>query len=278
MAPRLRCLCQGAGTRIHDVLERVACEDHGCAAKEATVTNITLGRCVGALMLLHLAFGLIGPYVVLVPMTAPPGGFIQNAAAMAIATRIGVLVLVVGALIPVWVAVAAWRIWSARSPTPGFWLLVLGGANLTLQFVENGHWLTMLSVSEAYHATKPESEAGYAAVAVSVQQAFRWAHYGHIVVLVGWILVLFANLGRGRLLPRWLAGLGTAASVMHLLAIPLPEFLGLRLDSAALWGVPLALVYTGAAVVLVCRGFPIDAVAPSRTTQVPLCSAAAPDS
>ncbi len=249
MAPRLRCLCQGAGTRIHDVLERVACEDHGCAAKEATVTNITLGRCVGALMLLHLAFGLIGPYVVLVPMTAPPGGFIQNAAAMAIATRIGVLVLVVGALIPVWVAVAAWRIWSARSPTPGFWLLVLGGANLTLQFVENGHWLTMLSVSEAYHATKPE-----------------------------WILVLFANLGRGRLLPRWLAGLGTAASVMHLLAIPLPEFLGLRLDSAALWGVPLALVYTGAAVVLVCRGFPVDAVAPSRTTQVPLCSAAAPDS
>ena len=242
------------------------------------MTNITLGRWVGALMLLHLALGLIGPYVVLVPMTAPPGGFLENAAAMASAVRVSVMVLVVGALIPVAVAVAAWRIWRVRSPTLSFWLLTLAGANLTLQFVENGHWLTMLSVSETYHATRPASETAYAPVAVAVQQAFRWAHYGHILVLVSWILVLFASLGRGRLLPRWVAGLGTAASVMHLLAIPMPEFMGLRLDSAAVWGVPLALVYTVAAFQLISRGFPVDAVAPNRTTQVPQCSAAAPDS
>lgn len=242
------------------------------------MTNMTTGRVVGALMLLHLAIGLIGPYVVLVPMTAPPGGFLENGAAMEIATRVGVMILIVGALLPVLVAVAAWRIWRVQSPTLSLWLLTLAGANLTLQFVENGHWLTMLSVSEAYHATKPALHGGYAAVAVAVQQAFRWAHYGHILVLVSWILVLFASLGRGRLLPRWLAGLGTAASVVHLLAIPLPEFMGLRLDSAALWGVPLALVYAGAAILLVSRGFPVDAVAPTHTTQVPLCSAAAPDS
>lgn len=95
---------------------------------------------------------------------------------------------------------------------------------------------------------------------------------------MSWIFVLFANLGRGRLLPQWLARLGMAASVVHLMGIPLPEFMGWRLDTAALWGMPLALAYVAAAFLLVARGFPVDAVAPNHTAQVPLCSIAAPDS
>jgi Domain of unknown function (DUF4386) len=235
------------------------------------VTILTTGRWIGALMLLHLSLGLIGPYVVLVPMTAPPGGFLENAAAMEVATRVSVMILIVGALIPMLVAVAAWRIWRARSPALSLWLLTLAGVNLALQFVENAHWMTLLSVSQAYHATEPAAGGGYVAVAVAVLQAFRWAHYGHILILVSWILVLFATLGGARLLPRWLARLGLAASAVHLMGIPLPEFMGLRLDTAALWGMPLALVYAGAAFLLVVRGFPVDADVPDHEDQVTLC-------
>ena len=91
------------------------------------MTNMSTGRLVGALMLLHLALGLIGPYVVLVPMTAPPGGFLEKAAAMEITTRVSVMILIVGALVPVLVAVAAWRIWRARSPALSLWMLALAG-------------------------------------------------------------------------------------------------------------------------------------------------------
>lgn len=235
------------------------------------MTSISTGRWVGALMLLHLALGLIGPYVMLVPMTAPPGGFLEKAAAMEIATRVSVMILILGALAPVLVAVAAWRIWRARSPALSLGLLTLAGVNLTLQFVENAQWLTMLSVSQAFHAADPGAAGEYEAVAVAVLQAFRWVHYGHILVLVSWILVLFASLGRARLLPRWLARLGLAASAVHLMGIPLPEFMGLRLDTAALWGMPLALVYVGAAFLLVVRGFPVDADVPNHEDQVTLC-------
>ncbi len=205
----------------------------GPSTKETTVTNERTGRWVGTLMLLHLALGLIGPYVVLVPMTAPPGGFLEKAAAMEIAARVSVLILIVGALIPMLMAVAAWRIWRARSPAFSRWLLTLAGVNLALQLVENAHWLTMLSVSQAHQAAGAEATGAYEVVAIAVLQAFRWAHYGHILVLVSWILVLFAALGGARLLPRWLARLGMAASVVHLMGIPygrpLGDALGLRI-------------------------------------------------
>lgn len=239
---------------------------------------MSTGRWVGALMLLHLALGLIGPYVVLVPMTAPPGGFLAKAAAMEITTRVSVMILIVGALVPVLVAVAAWRVWRARSPALSLWMLALAGVNLALQLVENAHWLTMLSVSQAHQAADAEAAGAYEAVAIAVLQAFRWAHYGHILILVSWILVLFANLGCARLLPQWLARLGMAASVVHLMGIPLPEFMGLRLDTAALWGMPLALVYVGAAFLLIARGFPVDADVPEDKAQVTLCRHAAPGS
>jgi hypothetical protein len=222
-------------------------------------------------MLLHLALGLIGPYVVLVPMTAPPGGFLEKAAAMEIAARVSVLILIVGALIPMLMAVAAWRIWRARSPAFSRWLLTLAGVNLALQLVENAHWLTMLSVSQAHQAAGAEATGAYEVVAIAVLQAFRWAHYGHILVLVSWILVLFAALGGARLLPRWLARLGMAASVVHLMGIPLAEFMGLRLDTAALWGMPLAFVYVGAACLLIVRGFPVDADVPDHKAQAIPC-------
>lgn len=78
------------------------------------MTNMTTGRRDGALMLAHLSLGLIGPYVVLVPMIAPPGGLLENAAAMEVATRVSVMILIVGALVPVLVAVVAWPVWRAR--------------------------------------------------------------------------------------------------------------------------------------------------------------------
>ena len=42
----------------------------------------SVGRIIGVLVLVHLAAGLIVPYVLLHPLTAPPAGFLETAAGM----------------------------------------------------------------------------------------------------------------------------------------------------------------------------------------------------
>lgn len=215
-----------------------------------------MGRTIGALMLAHLALGLIGPYVVLVPMTAPPGGFLENAAGMAGAIRASVLALIVGASLPLIMVALAWPCWRGASPALGLSLLGLAASNLALQMLENSMWLSMLTVSEAHQSAGVDGAGQFSGIAVAFRALFRWSHYSHILVLVTWLLLLFVTLWRRTLVPRWLAALGVLASVLHLTTIPLPEFVGLRLASAAYWGMPLAGVYLGTALLLVVRGFP----------------------
>ncbi len=67
-----------------------------------------VGRIIGMLLLVHLATGLIVPYVLLLPLTAPPAGFLETAAGMSAQVRLNVLLLFVGGAISVGIAVAAW--------------------------------------------------------------------------------------------------------------------------------------------------------------------------
>lgn len=213
-----------------------------------------LGRTVGALMLAHLALGLIGPYVVLVPMNAPPG-FLENATAMAGPVRASVLALVFGAAPPLAIAISVRPRLQTNALALGLLLLSLATANFVLQLVENTLWLSLLSVSEAYQGGADTAEQ-FAGAAIVLKALFRWGHYSHILILVIWILLLFATLRRVKLLPNWLTAAGIGACLVHLGGIPLPEFLGFRLPSAALWGMPLAVIYLLAALRLLVRGFP----------------------
>ena len=213
-----------------------------------------IGRLLGALMLLHLALGLIGPYVVLVPMNAPPGGFLENAASMAGPVRLSVLTLFLGGLVPILIATVAWPVWRERTPLLALWLLVMSGVNLALQVVENSHWLTMLSLSQAYAATDPGGSGTFELMALAVRAGFKWAHYGHILVLAAWLFILFCALFRGRIVPPVLAALGMVASSVHMAGIPLPEFLGYRVAGSANYGVPLAVVVLIAGLWLLWKG------------------------
>ena len=229
-------------------------------------TESIRGRLLGALLLLHLLLGLIGPYVILVPMTAPPGGFLENAAAMQTQTRLGTLSLMAGALILMLITLMPWRTWRANAPRLAATLLALAGAHLALQLMENAQWLTMLSVSTAYHEAGHAGTDRYAAAAIAVRAGFHWVHYSHILVLVTWILVLFAMLRQARLLPRWLAASGIGASVLHLAGIPLPQFAGFQTPSPAMWGIPLAILYLGSALWLLARGTSGPVTGESRET------------
>lgn len=216
---------------------------------------VQAGRWMGGLMLLHLACGLIGPYLVLVPLTAPPAAFLESAAPIAGTVRGAVCVLTAAALLPIFMAVLMEPVLAARNWRLFPWLVTIAGVHGALQLVESSHWLTLLSVSEAYQQAGEDARSGYAVAGVVARSAFKWAHYAHILALVSWILVSYVAFLRARLVPPGLAAAGIAAALLHAIGIPLAEFIGYRVPSPSSWGIPLALVHLATGVWLSIRGF-----------------------
>src|SRR5687768_16495724 len=112
----------------------------------------SVGRVVGLLLLVQLIAGLILPYVLLLPLLGPAGGFLDGAAEMAGTVRLSVLMLFVGGVASLAIALAAWPAVREGHHQLGMWLLVLAAVNFTLQLLENANWLAMLSMSQAYAA------------------------------------------------------------------------------------------------------------------------------
>src|SRR5688500_12262390 len=98
-----------------------------------TTSPRRLGRITGALMLLHLATGLMVPYILLMPVQAD---FLEAAAGMEDRVRLSVLLLFVGGVLPVAISTLLWPVVRERTPRLGLWLLALCVANLALQVTE----------------------------------------------------------------------------------------------------------------------------------------------
>lgn len=213
------------------------------------------GRIIGMLFLVHLVTGLVLPYVLLRPMMMPPFSFLETAAGMAGQVRLDVMLLFVGGAVTVGIAAALWPVVRQHSPALGLWVLVLAGTNLSLQAVENSHWLSMLSLSQAYAEAGGEQAGLFRSLAPVVRAAWRWAHYAHLLAVVGWMFVLFVLLYRCRLVPRALAVAGMLTATLQLTGITLPGFLGYRVPFSMFMGMSLGVAYVTLALWLMVRGF-----------------------
>lgn len=193
------------------------------------------------LLLVHLAAGLVVPCVLLRPLTTLPAGFPETAAGMSSQVRSCVLLLFVGGASRLAISVAGWPAVRERCYGLGLVLLALAVVNLTLQIVENGHWLSMLSVSQAYAEAGAAEAVLLKSLAIVVRSAWKWAHYSRLLVVVGWIFTLCCLLFRGALVPRALAAIGMVASVLQVTGITLPVFAGYRVPLPELFGMWLGL-------------------------------------
>ncbi len=107
----------------------------------------SVGRIIGVLVLLHLATGLLTPYIMLQAVSTSPASDMAVAAGMETRIRLAVALLFVGGVIPVAIAITAWPIVLPRSRALGPWLLALAVVSLAMQIVENQHFLSLLSLS-----------------------------------------------------------------------------------------------------------------------------------
>lgn len=211
------------------------------------------GQFLGALLLIQLAGGLILPYVFLGPLTAPPAAFLDHAAGMPMAIRLNVLMLLlIGGALPVVISLILVRSLQGREWTVGAVLLVLAAATFVLQIIENTYWLSMLSVSETYRGA--DTKGGFEIAGIVVRSGFKWAHYSHILVVIGWLFTLYLLCFWTGVVPRVLAVAGMVSCVLHFGGIILPVFAGVTMPYSTLFGIPLALATVLASGWLLAKG------------------------
>lgn len=211
-----------------------------------------VGRIIGMLLVVQLAAGLIVPYILLQPVQA---GFLEAAAGMSTLIRLCVLTLFVGGAVSVAMSVAAWPLVHRHSHGLGMWLFALSVVNFTLQILENAHWLSMLSVSQAYAEAGAADAALYPSLAIVVRAAWKWTHYSHILIVVGWLFTLYWLLFRCAMVPRVLAAIGMVTCVMQFIGITLPAFGGYSMGFPMLLGMPLGVANLMLAGWLMAKGF-----------------------
>lgn len=218
-------------------------------------TSTNMSRTVGMLLFLHLAVGLMIPFILLQIVTST-GGFLANAADNATRVRIAVLLLTFGSAMAIAVSASAASVLQRYSPAMTYWLLALAIAGFTLQLVDNGRILAMLSLSQQYAAGGKANSELFQSLASIVGAARKWAHYTYLLVAVSWILLLFVAFFRFRLVPRLLSVLGIIATLMQIGGVTIRAMWGY--PPATTLAMPLAPVYLALAGWLILKGFRVQ--------------------
>lgn len=220
------------------------------------------GRIAGGLLLLHFAFGLMVPFMLLhAPVVAKPG-FLGNAATHATQLRVAVFMLFAGSAIPIAVSICSFGWFRRHSQGAALWLIVIATAGFALQAADNAALMSLLSLSERYtEAAVSGQTAAFEGLAIVAGAARRWAHYTALLLAVTWIVAFCATLFRSRAVPRALAALGVVAALLQIGSVTLRGFLGYPPEMRL--AMPLAPVYVAIAIWLMVKGF-ADADAPKR--------------
>lgn len=212
----------------------------------------SVARTVGVLLLLHLAAGLIVPFVLLLPLVSPPG-FLANAATIPNQVRVAVMLLFVGSALPVAVSCAALRLFRQYSSAAAYWLLALAVAGFALQAADNAHLLSMLSLSQAYAEADSANTQLFHTVEVALGALRKWSHYSFLLAVGCWIFLLCGFLYRFRLVPRLLAAFGLLGAVGQIAGVTLRGLWGYTPEPRL--AMPLAPAYVALAVWLIVKGF-----------------------
>lgn len=209
-----------------------------------------VGQLIGLLILAQVSGGPFVNFVLLQPITTPPG-FLENAAGASLQLGVAVLLLFLLGVLSISIAVAAWPVFSQYSSPMSLWLLSLSVVSLSVVAVENGAVMSMVSLSQAYAAAGAADAEIFEALGVVIRSARKWAHITNLLVGGGMIFVLNSILYRFALVPRTLAAFGLAAATLHVSAVTI-SFFG---PYILLMMIPLALSYLALALWLMAKGF-----------------------
>lgn len=219
------------------------------------------GKLIGILLLLHLLTGLVTPYVILRPLGA---ALDASATVPGVQVRLAVMLLFIGGAIPIAISITGWPTLREHSFALASWLLALAIANFTLQCLENAAWMSLFTYSQEYAKANAGEVSIFHVTGLALRMIWKWVHYTHLLIMVGWMFLLGVTLWRSNIVPRALAILLPLGSLLQITGITLPQFIPYPSPSPMLMGLPLGIIYLILAVWLIAKGFSVEAKAFAR--------------
>ena len=212
------------------------------------------GRTLGVLLLVHLITGLMVPYMLLQQLSRPRT-LAETSLANPFQVRLAVMMLFVGGALTLVIAITGMPVFRESSRAMALWLFGLAIVNFALQGGEIAGYMSVFTFSQNYVNANAADLSVYELVGVTVRSAWKWIHYTHLLIMVGWIFSLGLMLWKSAVVPRILAALLLITSLMQITGITLPQFLAYPSPNLMLMGVPLAFAYLGLSVWLMIKGF-----------------------
>lgn len=217
------------------------------------MNNITtVGRWIGASMLLSFVFGIYSNFKLQTDLFAGEG-LLVNAAQHPY--RIGLIALIgLGtSLLTLSVATLVSANFRHKYPAITSFYFGLVVAALAISLIECSTLVAFRSLSEAYAAAGPQAGELFLPAKKLLTGLRNSIHFMDVLIGGTSVLVLFAFLYRARLVPRALAAVGIAAATIQMFTVSRPLF-GLPVMYPLL--VPLAVAYLTLLCWLLLKGFP----------------------
>lgn len=214
-------------------------------------TAKSVGRMIGALLLVQATVGFLMNFVLLAPAIAPPG-FLTNAAANAVQVNLAALLLLVSGALWVAMAITALPAFRQYSHAMALWFLALAVISFSSLVAESIAVRSLLSLSQEYAKAGAADVALFQGLGVLARSVRNSAHYTNLLVGGGSLLVLYSLLFRFALVPRALSAFGLFTVVLMITGALIPLF-GYR--TVMLMFMPMGLSHLALALWLLAKGF-----------------------
>ena len=213
----------------------------------------TIGRTVGVVLLLQLATALTLPFILSKPITFGSPAFLTAVAAHSFQIRSAVLISFVGSALTVYLGITAFQLFRLYSKTVALLFLVVCAVSCTLDVVQGGTIMSMLSISNEFVTSGAADSELYRVVGAAVASARRSAHCMQLFAIGAWMFVFYISLFRFRLVPLLLAFTGILGITLQFIGVTLMMFMGYRLIGEM--AMPLLPIQITVAVWLIIKGF-----------------------
>jgi Domain of unknown function (DUF4386) len=213
----------------------------------------TIGRTVGILLLFQLAAALTLPFILSKPITFGSPTFLTAVAAHSFQIRSAVFLSFVGSALTVYLGITAFQVFRLYSKSTALLFVVVCAVSCTLDVVQGGTIMSMLSISNEFISSGNANSELYQVVGAAVASARRSAHIMQLLAIGAWMFVFYTSLFRFKLVPRVLAVIGSIGITLQFIGVTSMMLLGYR--SIGEMAMPLLPIHVTVAVWLIIKGF-----------------------
>ena len=226
----------------------------------------TIGRTIGILLLLQLIAALTLPFILSKPVTFGSPAFLTAVAKHSFQIRSAVLLSFVGSALTVYLGITAFQVFRLYSKSVALSFLVACAVSCTLDVVQAGTIMSMLSISNEFVTSGTADSDLYQVVGAAVASARRSAHITQLLAIGAWMFIFYISLFRFKLVPLVLAVLGVIGVTLQFIGVTLMMFLGYR--SIGEMAMPLLPIQITVAVWLIIKGFNDPILKPAAVSDI----------